>query len=249
MPRYDEPGVRFDDPLIRYDDPRTYAQVLADHLNSQPKKAMFDVALDISRLSIPELIARSRQIITATAEQTVFAGLATQLTAAGNATDTLENRQNQIVTARALAESLTGTRDSVDKPAVFAALEVLATEIGKTATTEQQVESTSLRVKPAPGVKPVPDTPTGLELTYGDEAGELSGQCNGQPGVVEYYEIRYTLTDPTTGATNWILHDTSKKSSFEVGGLPSGQIVWISVRACNTRGKSAWSDAASKRVP
>lgn len=32
-------------------------------------------------------------------------------------------------------------------------------------------------------------------------------------------------------------------------GLPSGQKVWVRIRACNARGKSNWSDPACKRVP
>jgi hypothetical protein len=44
-------------------------------------------------------------------------------------------------------------------------------------------------VKSQGGPRPAPGPPTGLELTMGDEDGELTGQCNGQPGMVDYYEI------------------------------------------------------------
>lgn len=249
MPRYDEPGVRFDDPLIRYDDPRTYAQVLADHQNSQHRKAMYDVVLDISNLSVPELIARGRQIGNATASHPAFAGLAVEIAAVNTACDALEAKQNEITTARALAESKTTERDEEEVPAVFEKLQKLALKVGDTATNEAEVEATTMRVRPKAGPKPVPGQPTGLELTYGDDEGEIAGQCDGQPGVVDYYEIRFTTADPNSSTPNWQLADTSKKSSFEIGGLPSGQKVWVSLRACNARGKSPWSDPACKRVP
>jgi hypothetical protein len=127
--------------------------------------------------------------------------------------------------------------------------ESLAAEIGKLATSEADVESTLLRVKSQPAPKPIPDQPTGLELSMGDEEGELSGQCNGQPGVVEYFEIQFTTGDPLSANPNWQFADTSKKSRFDLPGLPSGQKVWVRLRACNARGKSPWSDPACKRVP
>jgi hypothetical protein len=83
----------------------------------------------------------------------------------------------------------------------------------------------------------------------GDDDGELSGQCDGQPGIVEYYDLQYTTADPLGSTPNWQFADTSKKSRFELTGLPSGQKVWGRLRACNARGKSNWSDPACKRVP
>ncbi|MCB1089587.1 MAG: fibronectin type III domain-containing protein, partial [Verrucomicrobiae bacterium] len=65
----------------------------------------------------------------------------------------------------------------------------------------------------------------------------------------EYYEIRFTTGDPGAPGTAWTLHSTSKKSVFELDGLPSGQMVWVQVRAINARGRSPWSDPACKRVP
>ena len=59
------------------------------------------------------------------------------------------------------------------------------------------------RIKSVAVPRPVPSQPTGLELTMGDEDGELTGQCEGQPRIVDYYEIQYTLTDPNLPNTTW----------------------------------------------
>jgi hypothetical protein len=47
----------------------------------------------------------------------------------------------------------------------------------------------------------------------------------------------------------WQFANTSKKSRFDLSSLPTGQKVWVQLRACNARGKSPWSDPACKRVP
>ena len=71
--------------------------------------------------------------------------------------------------------------------------------------------------------RPVPSQPTGLELTMGDEDGELTGQCEGQPRLVDYYEIEFTLTDPNLPTTTWQHAAVSQKSYFEIKNLPTGQ--------------------------
>lgn len=244
MPYWDEPGVKWDDPLIHYDDPRTYQEIL----NQQHPKAMFDVVLDISDLSIPDLITRANHIRTGTGGQAVFTSLAPKLTALDGQITVLEQKQTGVATAKATVGTATDAQD-VAEADVIASLNDLGSDIGKLATTASEVETAQLRVKGSPVPKPVPSQPTGLELKAGDEDGELSGQCNGQPGVVEYYEISYTTTDPNAPGTTWQHADTSKKSRFELSGLPTGQKVWVRIRACNARGKSIWSDPASKRVP
>ncbi|MFN0077673.1 MAG: fibronectin type III domain-containing protein [Prosthecobacter sp.] len=244
MPHFDDPLVHFDDPLVFYDDPRTYQEIL----NSQSPHTMFDVVLDLKNLSVPALIARIRAILTATSEQAVFASLAADLTALEAKVKTLSDRETDLRAAENAVTMATTERDKAEKGVTDGAI-ALASAVGTIATTEAQVESTLMRVKGPPAPKPIPDQPTGLELKMGDADGELSGQCNGQPGIVEYYEIQYTATDPLGAAPNWQHADTSKKSRFELTGLPSGQKVWVRLRACNARGKSTWSDPACKRVP
>jgi hypothetical protein len=209
---------------------------------------MFDVVIDLKNLSVPALIARIRAILTATSEQAVFASLAAAITALNSKVDSLETRQTELRTAENEVTLASQKRDAAEKAVTDDAV-ALAAEVGKIATTVTEVESTLMRVKGPPAPKPVPDQPTGLELTMGDDDGELSGQCNGQPGIVEYYEIQYTTADPNGASPNWQHADTSKKSRFDLSGLPSGQKVWVRVRACNARGKSNWSDPACKRVP
>ncbi len=209
---------------------------------------MFDVVLDLRNLSVPETISRIKSILTATSGQAVFASLAADITALQAKVGVLETKQTALRTAEAQVTIATDARDDALAP-VINDINKLASDVGTTATTEAEVTATLMRVKGAPAPKPIPDQPTGLELTMGDDDGALSGQCNGQPGVVDYFEIQYTTVDPNGPSPNWQHADTSKKSRFELTGLPSGQKVWVRIRACNARGKSNWSDPACKRVP
>lgn len=246
MPYFDEPGVRFDDPLIKFDDPRTYQQVLADAaLNTPP---MFDVVLDLRDLSVPDFIQRAKDIKAGIAGEPAFSSLSAKVTALETQIGTLEAKQTAQKAAATAATTATDARDTAQET-VKALLMDLGADVGKLATTVAQVEAAQMRVREPGGPKPVPNAPSGLELTMGDEEGELSGQCDGQPGVVEYYEIRYTTSDPNGASPAWQFADTSRKSRFDLSGLPTGQKVWVQLRACNARGKSPWSDPACKRVP
>ena len=209
---------------------------------------MYDVVLNINDLSVPDLITRARSISAAVAGAAVYAPLAAKLTELETHVDSLETDETTLRQRESAVSQQTMVRDD-SKVEVMHDLAEIAIEVGKLATSEAEVEATTLRVKSKPSPKPAPGQPTGLELKAGDEDGELSGQCDGQPGLVDYYEIQFTTADPNGEAPNWQFADTSKKSSFTLEGLPSGQKVWVQLRGCNSRGKSPWSDPACKRVP
>lgn len=209
---------------------------------------MFEVVLDLKGLSIPELITRAIAIKNGVSGQPVYTGLATKVTAVQTQITALQAAVAAVAAAQEAYNASITTQNSA-KTALRAALVELGEAVGNTATTEEEVQLASLRLKSTGSARPVPGIPQGLTVTQGDEDGEISGQCEGQPGMVDYYEIRYTTGDPNSATPGWHLADTSKKSSFELQGLPSGAAVWVQVRAVNSTGKSAWSDPARGRVP
>lgn len=212
---------------------------------------MFDVVQDISSLSIPDRIARASAIKAGVSGNAAFSTLSADLTALGTLITNLGLRQTAITTAQAAVATAVAARDSVDAQ-LTAALNAIAMNVGKLALTEADVTSTTMHVKGSGPAKPKtpPNQPTGLELTIGDTEGSISGHCNGQPTMtVDYYEIHATTTDPNAPGTTWPFTETSKKSSFDFDGLPTGQKVWAEIRACNSYGKSPWSDPATVRVP
>ena len=247
MPSFDEPGVHFDDPLIRFDDPRTYQQIL----NQQASHPMFNVAVDISSLTVPNLIERAKAIRAGIAGQPVFASLSAKLTALDALIASLVTKQTAIATAQAAVGNAVTVRNTAEG-SVMAALNALGVDVGQLAATAEDVNATTMHVAGAATPKPqtTPAAPTNLQLTIGDHPGTISGHCNGQPGAtVDYYEIRVTTGDPNAPATTWPFTESSTKSSFDMGSLPAGQLIWAEMRACNSHGKSPWSDPATIRVP
>jgi hypothetical protein len=211
---------------------------------------MFKVAIDISHLTPTKVIERATAISAGTAGQPVFASLAPKLEALDTLIGTFAPNQAAIATTDAAAKNAVTKRDAV-VTAIIAAVNEIGGEVGKLATSEEDVTATTMHVVGSTPPKPkvAPDKPTALALTVGDHPTAVSGHCHGQPGSVDYYEIRITTGDPVAPATTWPFTETSPKSHFEMDGLPSGQIVWGEMRACNNHGKSPWSDPASVRVP
>jgi len=209
---------------------------------------MFDVVLDLKNLSVPALATRIKAIISATQDEPVFTSLSAKLTALETKVTALESKQTAQITAQNAALAATEALNAAERAVIEGAID-LASDVGKLATSEAEVNSTLMRVKNAPAPKPIPAQPTGLELRMGDADGEISGQCNGQPGIVDYHEIQFTTSDPLSATPNWQHADTSKKSRFDLENMPTGQKIWVRLRACNARGKSNWSDPVSIRVP
>jgi hypothetical protein len=246
MPYYGEPGLRYGDPLVRYNDPRTYQEIL----NQQLHTPMFKVAVGIFSLTPTKTVERATAISAGIAGQPVYASLAPKLAAFDTLIGTFGPKQANVATTAAVAKNAVTERDAV-VTAIIAAANELGIDVGKLATSEEDVTATTMHVVGTATPKPqaAPDKPTDFALTIGDHPTAVSGHCHGQPGIATYWEMRFTTTDPTAPTTVWPFTETSPKSSFEMDGLPSGQIVWGEIRACNTHGKSPWSDPATVRVP
>ena len=243
MPYWDEPNLTWDHPLARYDDPRTFAEIL------NPSHPMFtDIVLDTNHLSVADYIARLRSVLNAIAGHPAYASLAALVTATLAKVTVLETEEGALTTGQNAIAGLVLTRDTA-WDAADADFQNVAREVGKIAPDEQAVTDVNLRLKATPGPRPLPGKPTAFAIEGGDEEGEVGGQCQGQPGMVDFYEIAWTTTDPNLATTVWQYLSPSKKSNFERQGLPTGVKIWMRVRGTNTTGTSPWSDPASTRVP
>ena len=160
-----------------------------------------------------------------------------------------EGHENAIALAKAALAAAVVTRDD-SIPALTAALNQLVTELKQTAVTEASLAAILLRVKDEAAPRPAPVRPEGVALAYGGEAGKIKAMCHSQRGIADYYQARWTTTDPTLPATTWTIYPTpSSRATFSLTGLPSGQMVWVQIRAGNTTAESTWSDPACIRVP
>ena len=242
MPYWNEPGLTWSHPLARYNDQKTFAEIL------NPSHRMLDVVLDTKNVPVPDLITKIGALCAAAKSKTDFASMVTFLTALEGKLALLEAEQANLRSAENTVKALTVVRDQ-KLADVTDDLATLAADLGKNASSEAAILEIGARLKDKPSPRPVPGVPQNFFLTEGDEEGELTGHCDSQGRLVDFYEVRYTTTDPNADATVWIKLDPVKRSTFDLQDLPSGQKVWVQIRAVNTTGKSPWCDPACKRVP
>ncbi|HXI22306.1 MAG TPA: fibronectin type III domain-containing protein [Pyrinomonadaceae bacterium] len=207
---------------------------------------MAQIKLNFSRLSIPEKIARARQIVTAMTGNPNFTTPQPNLVTISDAADLLEQAATAVQAARQDAKTKTtiqNTREDVlDKLIAQAAGYVTAVSAGA----EAIIQSAAMDVRAAPGASTMPAQPQALGATAGDHDGTMD--LSWDPVVEAASYVIETSPDPPTG-TSWKHLGVSTKSSFTVTDLISGSRVWFRVAAVNAAGQSPWSDPATKIVP
>jgi hypothetical protein len=165
--------------------------------------------------------------------------------------------QTRITTATAkIAASIaatTGARNAIlEKRAAVLAVEndykLLGTYVDNVAAgDEAKITSAGFEVRPLPSPLGVPTAPLAVLATAGEFPGQLLVDWEAASGSVAIYEIQTTL-DPMTEAS-WVARGTSTKTSVSIVDLPSGEHVWVRVRATGSAGPGPYSDAASRTVP
>jgi hypothetical protein len=209
---------------------------------------MLDVVLDTKDLSVTALITKVRAICTQAGMKTDFAPMGPFFTALLGKLTLLEQEEANLRDAENAVKAQTVLRDERHED-VKEDLATLAHDLGEHASGENVILDIGARLKNKPSQRPAPGIPQNLQLSAGDEDGELTGHCDGQPGLIDLLEIEYTETDPNLPATTWTPAAPSLRTTFDIKNLPTGKKVWVRVRAGNTTGKSPWSDPACKRVP
>lgn len=100
---------------------------------------------------------------------------------------------------------------------------------------------------------PVGELPavSGVELDYGPNSGELKLKFNPVKNALLYTAWVYSdINNPNGSLVKEFIVKKIGKRKITLGGLPSGQVVFVRVRANGgSTGQGAWSDVAEKRVP
>lgn len=207
---------------------------------------MAQIKLNFSRLSIPEKIARARQIVTALTGNTSFTSPQPPLAAITTATLELEQAAGDVQAARQEAKTKTTIQntkeDVLDKLISQEAGYVTAVAGGD----EAIIQSAGMDVRAAPGTSAIPAQPQALGATAGDRDGQMDLSWDPVVNATSY--VLETSPDPPTG-TSWKHLGVSTKSSFTVTDLVSGSRIWCRVAAVNAAGQGGWSDPATKIVP
>jgi hypothetical protein len=207
---------------------------------------MAKVKLNFRRLSVPEKIAKARQIVTALTGNANFPNPHPPLDAITDGGNALE-----------LAQATTQSRKQAVKTAVADqtikedALDQLVSQIASyvesvAGNDETLITSAGMDPRAPASASTMPDTPSGLEATAGDRDGEIDLSWNPSSSAKSYL-IQQSADPPT--ATGWAHVGTSTKSSITIDGLTPGIRYWFRVCAVGASGQSGWSDPATKIAP
>ncbi len=205
------------------------------------------IKLDLQGYTVPDKIQFMRQVVTEMTGNANFTTPAPTLASITTKANTLETNFNTQQTAQQAAKTAT-TNLGTAEDAANAGMNSLANYVEETAVGDTaKIESAGMSTRaPKTPTTSLP-APQGLSSTAGDEEGELDLVWDPVPKA-KGYELQ-TSADPVT-STSWAFAETSSGSKTSLDGLPSGNKIWVRVRALGPKKiKSPWSDPAVKRVP
>ena len=208
---------------------------------------MAKVRLNLSRLPIPQKIAKARQIIEALTGNTNFPTPTPALATVTGAINALDAAFNAAQTARQTAKEKTSDQNQKEDALNLVMTQLAAYVESAANDNEQLVLSVGMDMR-APSVASTdpPDQPQGLTPSAGDHDGEVDLTWDKVTGAKSYViEMSADAATPT----NWTHAGVSTRSNFTANRLTSGGRYWFRVAAVNNNGQSGWSDPATKIAP
>lgn len=208
---------------------------------------MARIKLNLSRLPLPEKIARARQIVTSITGNTNFPNPTPALAGVTAAINDVEAAYTAVQAIR--QEAKAKTTDQNNKEDILDRLLMqLASYVEAVAgDNEVAIQSAAMDVRgPATSTGETPAQPANLAATAGDHDGEIDLTWEAIVGTKSY--VVEKSPDPPTG-TSWEHAGVFTKSKATIGGLTSGTRYWFRVAAVNANGQSGWSDPAVKIAP
>jgi hypothetical protein len=207
---------------------------------------MSKTKLNINGLTIPEKIARGRQIVTALTGNANFPSPQPTLAAVTTSINDLDAAY--AASQKARQEAKTRTSEQNQKEDAFnQVLTQLAAHVeSMSGGDESKIMSAGMDVRSAASAPSQLSTPEGLMATAGDHEGEIDLQWN-SVDAARSYEIERSADPPTT--ESWKHETVSTRSSATIQGLTSGTKYWFRVASIGAQGQSGWSDPALKIAP
>jgi hypothetical protein len=208
---------------------------------------MARIRLNLGRLTVPEKIAKTEQIIDSLTGNPNFPNPSPSLT-------TITTAKNELKTAAGELQAVNqsrkekSTNQNAKEDVIDQLLTQLAAHVESVAGANEQMilsAGMDLRAVSTASTTP-PDHPAALTATAGDRDGEIDLSWDPVSGARSY--VVEQSADPATSAT-WTHAGVGTRSTFTVGGLASGTRYWFRVAAVNGNGQSGWSDPAIKMAP
>lgn len=208
---------------------------------------MAKTKLGLRNLSIPEKVARARQIVASLTGNADFPSPNPTLALLATAIDELETANDDVNATRQKARAATVVQREKEEvlDRLFAQLASYIENVS--AGDEEKILNAGLAVRDEGGFSRVePNAPADLSVTAGDQDGELDAQWDKVDRARSY--IIQVSEDPPT-PSSWRQADVATRSQKTITGLTSGTRYWVRVAAVSASGQSAWSDPATKIAP
>ena len=204
---------------------------------------MAKIKLDLTNLSVNDLIQKLTDIAAAMTGNATFTSIAAKTTALVTAKTALKTANDDSEAANQVAAQKITLRDTARVGAEDAARTLAAAAEGVTSdAAELQSGGWDLRGVPTP-VGPLP-APASLAATGGDQEGEVDLSWDAIPRGVQTF-----LAEQAPAPTGpWTQFYVGKVSKCTASGLTSGTQYWFRVRAVGAAGPGPWSDPATKRA-
>lgn len=210
---------------------------------------MKKVKLGLGNLSIPDKLARAREINKALTNNPDFPTTIPPLSELTTLTNNLETKFDSAQTVR--QASLRATSEQHEAELAFETGYSQLTGFLESAAggDEAKILGAGLGVRGSgPSIPKIPTQSQRFTLSRGDNDGEVDAIWDPQLGSRNYV-LEKTTDPPGTPTTKWEQAGFSSKSSTTITGLTSGVRIWLRVAGIGTDGRGPWSDPASIIVP
>lgn len=207
---------------------------------------MARVRLNLRNLSVPDKIAKGRQIVAALTNNASFANPNPPLAEVTASIDDLEKAFAAVQTARSDVATRVGAQDTTEER-MDQLLTQLAGYVESVAgKNETLITSAGMETKAARSAPTIPSPPQALSATTGHHEGQIELSWKPVPNARSY--AIEASNDPAT-PTSWTQAAISTSSSKIIKNLTSGKRYWFRVAAVGAGGQSGWSEHATKVVP
>jgi hypothetical protein len=207
---------------------------------------MAKAKLSFRNLSVPEKIAKLRQIITALTGNPDFPHPVPPLATLTAGTDDLETTYTTTQAHKHAWKGSLSNQATKEDTMVQLVSQIVSYVESVAGPNEALIASAGMTPRAVGGPSTLPDVPSDMDATIGNHEGELDLSWDAVSGARSYL-IQQT-TDPNA-ASSWTHAGTSTKSSITINGLTSGTRYWFRVSAVGAAGQSGWSDPATKIAP
>jgi len=205
------------------------------------------IKLNFKNLTIPEKVAKARQIIASLTANPAFPTPTPALAVLTAATDSLESNHAEAQTAKQVAKTKTSAQNESEDALNKLMSQVVAYVESVGGDNEEIVLSAGMDLRSTrTSATEGPAAPAALAATAGDHEGEIDLSWDPVVGARSY--IIEKSGDPPT-STGWSHSAVSTKSRATISGLTSGTKYWFRVAAVGTAGQSGWSDPATRMAP